>query len=550
MKFRHDAGGSCQETTPLVSNVPQNSKFLYLLTLCSTLGGFLFGYDTGVISGVLVLLKDPQSFHLTNFESETVVSAAIFGAILGAALSSCGNHIFGRRPVILLSSIMFAIGSSFMAVATSFIELLVGRLIVGIAIGFASMTVPLYIAEVSPPNIRGQLVSLNTALVTGGQFFAGVLDALLADVHDGWRYMLGLAAIPALLQFCGFLLLPESPRYLLSEERRDDALKALKQIRGNDEIQTEIDHIETELLHARVQRVNIWDAFRSRGVLRALRLGCFLQALQQLCGINTVMYYGASIIQLAGFTKPTTANYLSMLVSFSNFIFTFVGIHLVDRKGRRLLTLGSLIGISLSLLALGASFYAAELQSMKAVGIGECSRITTCLDCITSANCGFCSEGQVSQVSALTDTLCLPGTLAAPTQGSCTETNWAFISCPSESRTAGWIVLVTLFVYLACFASGMGCMPWTINAEIYPLHVRNFALSIATSVNWLFNLIVSFTFLTIVDTLKPYGAFWLYASFALIGLVILWNELPETKGLRLDEIQRIFDMSNHINMQN
>ncbi|KAG3169616.1 Proton myo-inositol cotransporter [Phytophthora idaei] len=542
MASLHNAAGSCQEATPLVAKTQHNPMILYLLTLCSTIGGFLFGYDTGVISGALVLLKDPKVFHLTDLQSESVVSAAVFGAIAGAALSSCGNHMLGRRPVILLSSAMFATGSISMAMAETFIELLFGRLIVGVAIGFASMTVPLYIAEMSPPDIRGRLVSLNTALVTGGQFFSGVLDALLADMDNGWRYMLGLAAIPALVQFLGVLLLPESPRYLISKGKREEAWTALKQIRGTDDIQTEVNHIEAEILRAEEENVNIWEALRSRAVLRALGLGCFLQALQQLCGINTVMYYGATIIQLAGFTDPTTAIWLSALVSFSNFIFTFVGIYLVDRKGRRLLTIGSLVGIVLSLTALGASFYAAELQSVESLGVGECSQLSTCLDCITSTTCGFCLEGKVSETSPVRGNLCLPGTPTSTIQGSCAHSNWAFESCPSETRTAGWVVLVTLFIYLACFASGMGCMPWTINAEIYPLHVRSFALSIATSVNWLFNLFVSFTFLTVVDVLEPYGAFWLYASFALFGLAYLWRELPETKGLELEEIQSIFEM--------
>ncbi|KAF4036857.1 Sugar (and other) transporter [Phytophthora infestans] len=537
----HSAAGSCQETTPLVAKTQHNPMNLYLLTLCSTIGGFLFGYDTGVISGALVLLKGPTGFNLTDLQSESVVSAAVFGAIAGAALSSCGNHMLGRRPVILLSSAMFAIGSCLMATAETFIELLFGRLVVGVAIGFASMTVPLYIAEVSPPDIRGRLVSLNTALVTGGQFFSGVLDALLADMDNGWRYMLGLAAIPALVQFFGFLLLPESPRYLISKGKMEEAWTALKQIRGTDDIQTEVTHIEAEIVRAEEENVNIWGAIRSPVVLRALGLGCFLQALQQLCGINTVMYYGATIIQLAGFTEPTTAIWLSALVSFSNFIFTFVGIYLVDRKGRRLLTLGSLIGIFLSLTALGASFYAAELRSVEAAGFGECSQFSTCLDCIASTTCGFCLEGRASEAAAVTENLCLSGTLTSTIHGSCTKPNWSFESCPSDSHTAGWVVFVTLFIYLACFASGMGCMPWTINAEIYPLHVRSFALSIATSVNWLFNLFVSFTFLTVVDTFEPYGAFWLYASFALLGLAYLWRRLPETKGLELEEIQGIFE---------
>ncbi|KAG6615926.1 putative proton myo-inositol cotransporter [Phytophthora cinnamomi] len=443
-----DAAGSCQEAAPLLAEGQtttggRNPAVLYVLTLCSTIGGFLFGYDTGVISGALVLLKGPEAFGLTDLQSESVVSAAVFGAIGGAALSSCGNHAFGRRPVILLSSAMFALGSCLMAAAQTFAALLLGRLVVGVAIGFASMTVPLYIAEVSPPDIRGRLVSLNTALVTGGQFFSGVLDALLANVDNGWRYMLGLAAIPAVVQFLGFLVLPESPRYLISKGRMEEAWTALRQIRGTEDVQAEGNHIEEEIARAEEVNANIWDDIRSPAVLRALGLGCFLQALQQLCGINTVMYYGATIIQLAGFTNPSTAIWLSALVSFSNFIFTFVGIYLVDRKGRRVLTLGSLIGVALSLTALGASFYAAEMQSVDSTGVDECSQLST----------------------------------------------------------------------------GMGCMPWTINAEIYPLHVRSFALSMATSVNWLFNLFVSFTFLSVVDILEPY----------------------ETKGLELEQIQRVFE---------
>ncbi|GMF60558.1 unnamed protein product [Phytophthora fragariaefolia] len=451
----------------------------------------------------------------------------------------------GRRPVILLSSAMFALGSGLMAAAQSFEALLAGRLVVGVAIGFASMTVPLYIAEVSPPDMRGRLVSLNTALVTGGQFFSGVLGALLADVDDGWRYMLGLAAVPATVQFLGFLLLPESPRYLIGKGRMDEASTVLKKIRGIDDVHAEARHIKAELRRAEEKNANIWDDICSPAVLRALGLGCFLQALQQLCGINTVMYYGATIIQLAGFTDPATAIWLSALVSFSNFIFTFVGIYLVDRKGRRVLTLGSLVGIVVSLTALGVSFYCAELQSVSAVGAGGCSQFTTCRDCIASTTCGFCSYGKRPESAILTSNLCLPGTSTSTSQGSCANANWTYESCPSQCGVSGWVVFVTLFIYLACFASGMGCMPWTINAEIYPLHVRSFALSIATATNWLFNLLVSFTFLGIVDILEPYGAFWLYAVFALVGLVYLWKRLPETKGLELEDIQLIFERCDY-----
>ncbi|KAF1793292.1 Major facilitator superfamily domain [Phytophthora cactorum] len=522
---------SSNATAP-IDHQPAPSPFLYLLTLCASIGGFLFGYDTGVISGALVLLQSPQGFTLSKLQSEAVVAAAVGGAIAGAALSGIGNDKFGRRQVILVSSTLFTAGAGIMAVAGSFVELLVGRLIVGVGIGCASSTVPLYIAEASPPQTRGRLVSLNSALITGGQFFASVLDALLADTEGGWRYMLGLAAIPAIVQFAGFLALPESPRYLVSKGRNDEARAALLKIRGEQEIDVELEHIKAELQGSKLEDSNVWEELRSPPVMRALTLGCFLQCLQQLCGINTVMYYGATIIQMAGFTDPTTAIWLSALVSFSNFIFTFVGIYLVERAGRRLLTLGSLAGVFSSLVALGGSFFVAERESVEVKGTGACAGISTCFDCVASAVCGYCSSMEAN--------LCMPGDSVSPSLGFCSGPEWTIDSCPNDNSGASWAILIAMFMYLAFFASGMGCMPWTINAEIYPLRVRSFALSISTSVNWVSNLLVSFTFLSTIDALAPYGAFWLYAVVSLFGFVYLWRELPETKGLELEEIQRIF----------
>ncbi|KAG3118570.1 Proton myo-inositol cotransporter [Phytophthora idaei] len=493
---------SSNATAP-IDHQPAPSPFLYLLTLCASIGGFLFGYDTGVISGALVLLQSPQGFALSKLQSEAVVAAAVGGAIAGAALSGIGNDKFGRRQVILVSSTLFTAGA-----------------------------VPLYIAEASPPQIRGRLVSLNSVLITGGQFFASVLDALLADTEGGWRYMLGLATIPAIMQFAGFLALPESPRYLVSKGRNDEARAALLKIRGEQEIDVELEHIKAELQGSKLEDSNVWEELRSPPVMRALTLGCFLQCLQQLCGINTVMYYGATIIQMAGFTDPTTAIWLSALVSFSNFIFTFVGIYLVERAGRRLLTLGSLAGVFSSLVALGGSFFVAERESVEVKGTGACAGILTCFDCVASSVCGYCSSMEAN--------LCMPGDSVSPSLGFCSGPEWTIDSCPNDNSGASWAILIAMFMYLAFFASGMGCMPWTINAEIYPLRVRSFALSISTAVNWVSNLLVSFTFLSTIDALAPYGAFWLYAVVSLFGFVYLWRELPETKGLELEEIQRIF----------
>ncbi|CAK4193002.1 unnamed protein product [Aphanomyces euteiches] len=513
-----------------------SSLYLYLLTCCSCIGGFLFGYDTGVISGALVSLGGSSTgFKLSTFESETVVSAAIIGAIVGAGSGSYGNVLLGRKPMILLSSILFTIGAVCMGLAANVSVLIVGRLIVGLAIGISSMTIPVYIAEASPSERRGTLVSANTLMITGGQFFASVFDGFLSTTPDGWRYMLGLVAIPSSIQFVCFLFLPESPRWLMDKGLEREARDVLSTIRGDANIDFEFALMQEESPHKGSSSPVLWSDFTAPDVWRALLLGCGLQVLQQLVGINTVMYYGATIIQMAGFSDPSTAIWLSAVVAFSNFAFTFVGMALVDRIGRRPLTLYSLLGVALSLLALGGAFFMAEHTSQSLEGVGVCQGIQTCFDCVANAACGYCGGPGT----------CVPGSPFSPAAGfSCAE--YSFQTCPPSASTK-WsgVIVGALFVYLACFASGMGCMPWTINAEIYPLHVRSVALGASTTANWVSNLLVSYTFLTVVSVLAPYGAFWLYAAIAVVGLVLLAKFLPETKGVPLEDIALLFRPATH-----
>ncbi|KDO32362.1 hypothetical protein SPRG_02839 [Saprolegnia parasitica CBS 223.65] len=528
MAYRDD------ETQALVPKARSTTPCLMLLTCCSCIGGFLFGYDTGVISGALVSMQGADGgFSLTTLQSETVVSAAIVGAILGAAMGSYGNDRFGRKPMILASSTLFTLGAAAMGLASTLSILIAGRFLVGIAIGVSSMTVPVYIAEASHPASRGTLVSLNTLMITGGQFAASVFDGFLSTTPQGWRYMLGLVAIPSVLQFIGFLLLPESPRWLNDKGFRAEAQDALLQIRGSGDIYDEWELMVAEADASDAREKHFVSDLNTPAVLRALTLGCGLQILQQLCGINTVMYYGATIVQMAGFTDPSTAIWLAAVVAFSNFAFTFVGIFLVDRAGRRPTTLWSLAGVVLTLTALGTAFHLAESVSIPVHGLGACASLSTCFDCVASPGCGYCAATQT----------CLPGSDVTPLDSFLCESkrlNWSFHTCPTKSSVYSWLIVGAMFSYLACFASGMGCMPWTINAEIYPTSVRSAAIGLATTSNWVANLVVSYTFLTITEALSPAGAFYLYAGIAALGFLWLCHALPETKGLALEDIQRIF----------
>ncbi|GAA6097175.1 proton myo-inositol cotransporter [Tachysurus ichikawai] len=220
--------------------------YVRVLALLSALGGFLSGYDAGVVSGAMLLLKREQNITLPWHE--LLVSGTVAAAALSAFSGAFLNDVFGRRTCVLLASFAFFIGGIVMGSAPNKEAVLIGRLIVGIGIGISSMTVPVYIAESSPPQMRGQLVTINTLFITAGQFVASLIDGAFSYVqHGGWRYMLGLSALPALVQFLGFLFLPESPRWLIQKGLTQKARRVLSQIRGNQNIDEEYDSIKSSI---------------------------------------------------------------------------------------------------------------------------------------------------------------------------------------------------------------------------------------------------------------------------------------------------------------
>lgn len=274
------------------------SWFVLKLTVTSALGGFLFGYDTGVVSGAMLLIVD--DFDLTDVQEEVIVSITIVAAVTAALAGGPGMERWGRRPVILLAAIIFTIGAVLLAAARSYQGLVVGRLVVGLGIGLASLCTPVYIAEAAPSGVRGTLVTLNTLFITIGQVVAGVVDGLFAETDGGWRYMLGLSMVPSIMMTVGFLFLPESPRWLVSAGRRAEAAGVLQRIRGSTDVQAEMDEMvasATDHAGGLKESVTVMGLLEDPRIRRALVLGCGLQLLQQLSGINTVMYYSATIFR-------------------------------------------------------------------------------------------------------------------------------------------------------------------------------------------------------------------------------------------------------------
>lgn len=547
-----------QQSNDVLSEDDKDSTsraYLYLLTAIAAIGGFLFGYDTGVISGAMILLK--EQFGLSNTWQEVIVSVTVGFAAVFALIGSPLNNCLGRKGVILISSLIFTTGSVLLGFSNTKTMLLIGRAVVGAAIGLSSMTIPMYIAESSPPEIRGKLVTTNILFVTGGQIIASCVDGIFSeDKVNGWRYMLGLAAAPAILQFFGFLFLPESPRWLIQKGKTLRAIAALKKILGSEtKARHEVETLERLFEEQTDRDVSCFRILSQPATRRALVVGCGLQMFQQLIGINTVMYYSATIIQMSGVRDDTQVIWLAAAVASMNFFGSAIGIYLVERLGRRTLSLVSMAGVMLALLFLSFSFYFPALDTpkvtMNSTDINQdhynCYLHGLCEPCMLDDHCGFCymedNNGTIFQSS------CVPTSndLKHSSIGRCknistTSGDGPFFAenyCPTQYS---WMALLGLVFYLFCFAPGMGPVPWTVNSEIYPQWARSTGNALSTGTNWVFNVVISLTFLHISQTLTYQGAFLMYSGFAFLGFIFVFLLLPETKDKPLEEIENLFSM--------
>lgn len=326
---------------------------IFLTAATAGLAGLLFGYDTGIIAGALLSLG--PDFGLSSFQSGAVVGAVPIGAVAGAWFASGGADRFGRRKLILVSAVVFIVGAIASGLAPGFWTLAGARIVIGLAIGVASAVAPVYIGEIAPANIRGALVTFFQLAVTVGILVAYLAGLALTDAADGWRWMLGLGALPALVLGVGIYHLPSSPRWLLMMGREPEAVEALHQLRPapSEEIQVEILEIKTV---ADRSAVGSWRDLLNPAIRAALTVGLGLAILQQITGINTVIYYAPTIIQQAGINSASSAILASLAVGIINVVMTVIALRLLDRAGRRTLLFIGVSGMSASLFLLGIAF--------------------------------------------------------------------------------------------------------------------------------------------------------------------------------------------------
>ncbi|KAL3425814.1 myo-inositol transporter 1 [Phlyctema vagabunda] len=495
----------------LEKNLRHPGVYVWLLTVSAGISGLLFGYDTGVISATLVSINSSLGHPLTTLDKSLITSCTSLFALLLLPTSSILADTLGRKSVVLLADFAFILGAVVQATTHSVWGMILGRSIVGLAVGAGSFVTPLYISELAPSPFRGRLVTLNVLFITLGQVVAYIVGWAFVEWGNevtGWRWIVGLGAVPAAIQGLIILAMPESPRWLVQNSRNEEARSVLNKVFGKgSDIQKMVDGVlrgievevreEDEAKRGRMRgtpskkggstwlaiaRDNWSELFRIGGNRRALAIACLLQGLQQLCGFNSLMYFSATIFTLLGFASPTLA---SLSVALTNFFMTCVALGLIDRVGKRRMLLWSVPVMAVGLLLCSAGFHFITLPS------------------------DFNSVNSSSTPSA-------------------------HESIPLSERTAAMLVLASIMVYVGSYALGLGNVPW-MQSELFPLNVRSIGSGIATATNWGSNFVIGLTFLPMMEFLTPTWTFIIYAGMCLAGWFAILRIYPETKGLSLEE---------------
>jgi sugar porter (SP) family MFS transporter len=441
------------------ASVSAKSYFI-IIAMVAALAGLLFGYDTGVISGAILFIRN--DFQLSPLGNGMVVSSVLFGALVGALFSGRMTDYYGRKMILIVVSLLFVLGTLESALAPNEPALIMGRIAVGVAIGIASYAAPLYISEISPPRYRGALVSLNQLAIGIGILASYVVDYVFAP-QQAWRMMLGFGVIPAVLLFIGLLFLPRSPRWMVSQGYYGKALEILHRLRGGLDIaEKELESIRATVTKERME----WKILFSNTIRPVVVIGIGLAVLQQVTGINTILYYAPTILTMTGYQGATGAILSTMGIGAVFVIFTIISLPLIDVLGRRILLIAGLIGMACGLLVMAYSFHAVQ-----------------------------------------------------------------------SSSVIHWLTLGGMLVYIASFAFSLGPIMWLMIAEIYPLKVRGLGASLATCCNWLSNLIVAFTFLSIVNAIGVSSTFMIYFVMCLVSIVFVYFFVPETKSITLEHFE-------------
>ena len=453
-----------------------NLGYVWLISSVAAMGGLLFGWDWVVVGGAKPFFQ--RYFELT---SEAQIgwanSCALIGCLVGSLLAGAMSDKFGRKRLLIVSALLFAVTSVGNGLAHNFSVFIAWRMLGGVAIGLASSLSPMYISEVAPAQMRGKLVSINQLTIVIGILLAqainwylvrnlpaGATDEFIKNSwfgQQGWRWMFGLTAAPSMLFFIAMLLVPESPRWLAKNGRPELAKKILAKIGGENYGAAAMAEINSTLSKEAVQRVRFADLLDPK-MAKVLVLGVVLAVFQQWCGINVIFNYAEEIFKAAGYDISSVLSNIAWTGSV-NLAFTFVALGVVDKGGRRPLMLFGSAALALIYCAMG-----------------------------------FCYHQHVQ----------------------------------------GLPVLLLVLAAIGCYAMSLAPVTWVVISEIFPNRIRGAAMSVAVCALWTACFILTYTFPMLNVSLGAAGTFWLYAGICVLGFTFIFFKLPETKGKTLEQIER------------
>lgn len=458
----------------------QFSNYVIFLAAVAALGGFLFGYDTAVISGTVSQVT--SQFSLSTIQSGWYVGCALIGSIIGVSFSGALSDNIGRKKTMLISAVLFTVSAAGCAIALDFNQLVIYRIIGGVGIGMVSIVCPLYISEISPASHRGRMVSLYQLAVTVGFLGAYLMNYYLLnisyDFHSNnylinkilgteiWRGMLGAETIPALLFFLIIFFIPESPRWLLTKEKEDDAINIFSKI-YNDTSDVNFQVKETKLMLESKEKSN-WKIIFSPGIFRAVLIGSAIAILGQFMGVNAVLYYGPSIFESSGLSSGDSLFYQS-LIGLVNMGTTILALFIIDKIGRKKLVYIGVSGMITSLVLIGLYFLKGE-----------------------------------------------------------------------EMGLSSLLLLVFFLAYIFFTAGSISAVIFVFLSEMYPTKVRGLAMSIAGFSLWVGTYLIGQLTPWLLENATPAGTFFIFAFMCIPYMLIVWKLMPETAGKSLEDIERFW----------
>ncbi len=509
-----------------------NRLYVIRTALIVALGGFLMGFDASVISGVVKFIE--PEFNLTKLQLGWSVSSLTLTATLAMMLAGPLSDRFSRKSILVVASILYAISAVSSALAPSFWFLVVARMIGGLGVGASLIIAPMYIAEISPPKMRGQMVSFNQLNIVIGisvAFFTNYLILQLGQSDAGWtqtlgfaehnwRWMLGLETLPAILYFAGLFFVPKSPRWLLMHGREQEALPIMEMAVGNVAAMQELSEIQKSMAEeANKEKGSIKDLFVPAMRL-VITIGIVVGVLQQITGINSVFFYAPTIFEQSGI--GTDASFVqAVFVGLINLVFTIAAILLIDRVGRKPLLGVGLTGITIAMFILAFGFGQATYTlgaDAAAIVEGQTEAIQPLVGQTFSTDVAF--------KDALESALGLEAARQYESE--------LIASAISMNPT---LILLGILGFVASFAISIGPVMWVLFSEIFPNRVRGLAISFVGLINSAVSFLVQLVFPWELATLGSSTTFLIYGLFAAAGLVFVLIIVPETKGKSLEELE-------------